>query len=318
MNQFNPPAHVQQHVDLSAIARQVNADFGEAKRCSLEAVELYRKIGHALRLAKAKFERRGEWTAWLVKNVKCSKRQAQRYMKLAKSDVTSASDAAWRIISGNTKARHERSSLRRFEQDAVDWIAQKGPELAELKKRAITHDAWVSDLAEKEMTEEQADIFIEASEALKLEPVRLEVELDGLCEKFVEIQQARLDDALELGKYLANLSTKAVDDNAWRSTAATVGLSVTEADALVKLSNIANPLIRSHAQAWNVCEEINSICDATVLAPVIAKDDDSPPLARAKMILARWHVQLKTTLQNAVEIGSRLNRMKEILDGNAA
>jgi ParB family chromosome partitioning protein len=91
---------------LAELARQINAHHEAGERCRREGPQHYRACGEALLKAK-KLVGHGRWMKWLEKNVRCSYRQAERYMRLAKFDVTSNLTEeenlaeGWRIINGN-------------------------------------------------------------------------------------------------------------------------------------------------------------------------------------------------------------------------
>lgn len=100
MKDLDPPAIVQSADSLDELAAQINAEFGLAEQKSREGTAHYRTVGLKLIEAKSRLKH-GEWLKWLNANVKFTVRQADRYMRLAKLDVTSNLDDQWQVISGN-------------------------------------------------------------------------------------------------------------------------------------------------------------------------------------------------------------------------
>src|SRR4051794_951662 len=97
---INPPAIIKPADDLQALAAEINAEHVAGDNAARRGLEHYRAAGEKLLQAKEKCNH-GEWLAWVKANVKFSQEQARRYMRLAKSGVTTDLDEHWRIISGN-------------------------------------------------------------------------------------------------------------------------------------------------------------------------------------------------------------------------
>jgi hypothetical protein len=99
---LNPPAIVRPAEDLAALAHAINAAHIAGEAAARRGLEHFREAGEKLQKAKAQCGH-GKWTDWLKKNLKFSPRRAQRYMALAKCDVTSDLEEQWRVISGNAR-----------------------------------------------------------------------------------------------------------------------------------------------------------------------------------------------------------------------
>ncbi len=101
MDQLFPPAIVRaDSAELDQLAFEIVSALDKADQHATKGAELYREAGALLNRAKAKLKH-GEWSDWLKKNVNRSERQAQRWMKLAKLDVTSNLVEQWQSICGN-------------------------------------------------------------------------------------------------------------------------------------------------------------------------------------------------------------------------
>jgi hypothetical protein len=74
--------------DLNGLAAIINAEHGAGEEASRQALAHYRACGEALLQAKERCGH-GHWLAWLASNVRFTEKRAQRYMRLAKSEVTS-------------------------------------------------------------------------------------------------------------------------------------------------------------------------------------------------------------------------------------
>jgi hypothetical protein len=98
---FEPvPAMVCEHVDPDAIAKEIKHDLKLG-------IEHYRELGLKFLKCKDAVTKAtpGGWKAWIERQrFSCGYRQIARYMKLAKSDVTSHLEEAWGIINGNADA----------------------------------------------------------------------------------------------------------------------------------------------------------------------------------------------------------------------
>jgi hypothetical protein len=88
-----------------------NAEPERGEGASRRSLGHLPKAGEALIKAKAAYGH-GKWLAWLKQNIRFNERQAQRYMGLAKCDVTSDLDDQWRILSGNAPEAHSPRSKR--------------------------------------------------------------------------------------------------------------------------------------------------------------------------------------------------------------
>src|SRR5262249_29472399 len=103
---FPLPAIVREAEDLESLAAIANAAHEEGEQLSREGLARFRAAGEALIKAKKQCGH-GEWLGWREKNIRFSERQTQRYMRLAKSDVTSDLESQWQIISGNAPSNDE-------------------------------------------------------------------------------------------------------------------------------------------------------------------------------------------------------------------
>ncbi len=107
MNSFlNPPAIVRPADELAELASKINQAHEAGTQHSRRSLEHFRAAGEWLAKAKNALPH-GEWLRWLKTNVKFSERRVQRYLALAKNDVTSdleEQEAAWRQICGNESA----------------------------------------------------------------------------------------------------------------------------------------------------------------------------------------------------------------------
>jgi hypothetical protein len=92
---------------LEELALRINTEFAVAEAGQRQAIVAYRSIGQSLIEAKAKCGGHGKWLPWLKANVPFSERHARRYIALAKSDVTSDLEDAWRTILGNDEPEDE-------------------------------------------------------------------------------------------------------------------------------------------------------------------------------------------------------------------
>jgi ParB family chromosome partitioning protein len=103
---FDPPAIVAPAEDvaaLAALAAEINADHEAGEELTRRGLEHYRACGEKLLRAKARCGH-GRWLKWAKANLRFSERKAQRYMELARCDVTSDLAEEWRRISGNSTA----------------------------------------------------------------------------------------------------------------------------------------------------------------------------------------------------------------------
>jgi hypothetical protein len=107
-DELNPPAQVKHYdAELDQLAFEINSVLDIAAAAAKKGAEHYRAAGQMLARAKEKVAH-GQWEKWLHQNLKnCSVRQAQRWLKLAKSDVTSLLDEQWKIICGNVAEEEE-------------------------------------------------------------------------------------------------------------------------------------------------------------------------------------------------------------------
>lgn len=83
MREINPPALVQQDVDLKALASKINAAHEACEDAMRQSVRHALDAGRLLAEAKKRVGH-GGWQAWLDANVKVAKRTAQLYLKLAR------------------------------------------------------------------------------------------------------------------------------------------------------------------------------------------------------------------------------------------
>jgi hypothetical protein len=130
---FTPPAEVRPAADLAALAAEINAEHRAGEAAARKGMDHFRKAGAALLRAKASC-RHGEWLPWLAKSCPyLNERKAQRYMALAKSDVTSDLQDQWRVISGNASAGEMREELwvREWAEEGVTPPATTGRGLRE-------------------------------------------------------------------------------------------------------------------------------------------------------------------------------------------
>jgi ParB family chromosome partitioning protein len=97
---FNSPAIVAPAENLAALAAEINADHEAGEELTRRGLEHYRAAGEKLLLAKERCGH-GKWLKWAKANLRFGERKAQRYMELAKCDVTSDLTEEWRRISGN-------------------------------------------------------------------------------------------------------------------------------------------------------------------------------------------------------------------------
>jgi hypothetical protein len=100
------PAFVRASDSLDELAARINGVFAVAEETTRKGLAHYREVGQMLLAAKEKCGH-GNWLPWLKKNVKFSEVQAQRYMRLAKSVVTTDLETAWRVIQGNDEPEEE-------------------------------------------------------------------------------------------------------------------------------------------------------------------------------------------------------------------
>jgi hypothetical protein len=111
MKPANPPAIVRSAVDLKALAAEINAATKAGDDCKRKGAEHYRHSGKQLLLAKAEVGH-GNWTAWMKDNIKFSAEQARRYMRLAKTVVTTDLEQQWQVINGNRDNDPEEEETR--------------------------------------------------------------------------------------------------------------------------------------------------------------------------------------------------------------
>jgi hypothetical protein len=74
--------HRNEATDLPTLARRINDEFAAGMKSSEQALAHFLKAGRALLVAKGKVAH-GEWINWIEGHLKCSARQANRYMALA-------------------------------------------------------------------------------------------------------------------------------------------------------------------------------------------------------------------------------------------
>jgi hypothetical protein len=127
----SPPAIVRSENDLQALAAKINASFHAAEQCKRQGAAFYRECGRWLLEAKLQCGH-GNFQAWLAEHTEVSDRQARRWMRLAKTDVTSDLEEQWAVINGNKKEDQELEEWRDSWQKAGAWFpASSGRELRE-------------------------------------------------------------------------------------------------------------------------------------------------------------------------------------------
>lgn len=90
---------VAEYPELAALAAEVRQLLAAGEQFGRQGAEQYRRVG--LKLLKIKeLCGHGAWLKWLADNVQLSERQAQNYMRLAKSAESADLMESWRIISG--------------------------------------------------------------------------------------------------------------------------------------------------------------------------------------------------------------------------
>lgn len=99
MDPINPPSMFSS-VEQDQLVFEINSAIESGKRKENGALQDYAIAGQKI-IQAMKDVKHGEKGAWIEKNVKCSKRQAYRYMELAVCDVTSQTGERWAIINGN-------------------------------------------------------------------------------------------------------------------------------------------------------------------------------------------------------------------------
>jgi hypothetical protein len=100
MRELNPAPLVRAVEDLATLAAAINRAHAEGERLTHKGLEHFHRAGEALLQAKAQCGH-GKWLKWLKENIRFSERQAQNYMRLAKSAVTADLEDEWRKIQGN-------------------------------------------------------------------------------------------------------------------------------------------------------------------------------------------------------------------------
>ncbi len=85
---------------LDLLAEKANISHTAGEAVSRDALLHFRAAGLTLLEAKERCGH-GRWLPWVAAHLKFSERRAQRYMALAKSDVTADLESQWRTICGN-------------------------------------------------------------------------------------------------------------------------------------------------------------------------------------------------------------------------
>lgn len=96
---IDPVPIIRESESLAELAGQINAAHAAGERASWKGLDYFRQAGESLLKAKAKCGH-GKWLTWLGKNVRCSERESQRYMALAKNDTVADLQTAWEILTG--------------------------------------------------------------------------------------------------------------------------------------------------------------------------------------------------------------------------
>lgn len=93
--------------ELTKLAERINAEHEAGQEATKKGLAHYHAAGVALLKAKQRCGH-GKWSKWLKANVPTiSERRVQRYMALAKCDVTSDLEEEWRRILGNLPSEAE-------------------------------------------------------------------------------------------------------------------------------------------------------------------------------------------------------------------
>lgn len=124
---------------LDALARKANEAHKAYELARREALHYVREAGQALLEAKRQC-RHGEFGGWCAANLTFTKRQAERYMAFAKSDVDVAFEdqwAAWQEISGNAPGKPAKSATPTFDRTAAEHALT----LADLSERGVGGEA---------------------------------------------------------------------------------------------------------------------------------------------------------------------------------
>lgn len=109
-------AEVRPAEDLASLAAKINSEHAAGEEATRAGLEHYRAAGEALLKAKKQCGH-GKWLAWLAKNVKCSDRQARRYMALAKLEPGSDLEEKWRELYGRDDDGAEDDTVQRKSLD---------------------------------------------------------------------------------------------------------------------------------------------------------------------------------------------------------
>jgi Protein of unknown function (DUF3102) len=116
MPRINPDSNS----ELDSLAAEINRDHKAGEAAEKKSRKHFHRCGTKLLEAKA-LVGHGNWENWLRDNCpEVTERQAQRYMALAKSDVTSDLEEEWRRICGNDRRPQARSAQREEPQPADD------------------------------------------------------------------------------------------------------------------------------------------------------------------------------------------------------
>jgi phage N-6-adenine-methyltransferase len=142
---FAKLAEVREAESLAELAVRINSAHEAGEHSCQKGIEYFRAAGEALLKAKSKCGH-GRWLGWLETNIKCTERQARRYMALAQTDVTSDLEGAWRVILGNDdKMAHVGRATGEHEW----YTPREYIEAAEKVLGAIDLDPASSDAAQK-------------------------------------------------------------------------------------------------------------------------------------------------------------------------
>src|SRR5262245_44499319 len=93
------PVEERPEQDLASPAGRIKSRHESGEAAVRRGLDCFRQVG-AMLLEATRRCPRGGW-AKFVAGLPFGERQARRYMLLAKTDVTSDLEAAWRVISGN-------------------------------------------------------------------------------------------------------------------------------------------------------------------------------------------------------------------------
>jgi len=127
-----------EEIDLKAIARVIEACHVAGEASEASALTEFRKAGELLTKAKERLGH-GFFGQWCRENLTISERQAQRYMALAKTTLTSELSETWRDIQGNTPKDDEEAPEMPQEQPTYK-VAPK-PDKPDQKQRGPKSEA---------------------------------------------------------------------------------------------------------------------------------------------------------------------------------